>query len=118
MKHNRVIGIFQPHTYSRSIDFFDETVEAFKECDEIIMLDIYAAREIDEGKIHSRDFANAMLKKGMNAKYMPKYEDVADYIEQTAQDGDIVLVIGAGHSNRLCEMIAARGIPTTEAHGD
>lgn len=118
MKHNRVIGIFQPHTYSRSIDFFDETVEAFKACDEIIMLDIYAAREIDEGKIHSRDFANAMLKKGMNAKYMPKYENVADYIEQTAQDGDIVLVIGAGHSNRLCEMIVARGIPTTEAHGD
>jgi len=118
MKHNRVIGIFQPHTYSRSIDFFDETVEAFKACDEIIMLDIYAAREIDEGKIHSRDFANAMIERGMNAKYMPKYEDVADYIEQTAQDGDIVLVIGAGHSNRLCEMIAARGIPTTEAHGD
>ncbi len=118
LEHNRVVGIFQPHTYSRSIDFFDETVDAFRACDEIIMLDIYAAREKDEGKIHSRDFARAMLEKGMNAKYMPKYEDVADYIEQTATQGDIILVIGAGHSNRLCEMIAARGEPTTLAHGD
>ncbi len=118
MKHNRLIGIFQPHTYSRSIDFFDETVEAFEGCDEIIMLDIYAAREKDEGKIHSKDFARAMKEKGMNVQYMPEYEKVADYVEKTAADGDIVLVIGAGHNNRLCEMIVARGVPTVEAHGD
>lgn len=118
LEHDRIVGIFQPHTYSRSIDFFDETVDAFKECDEIILLDIYAAREKDEGRIHSRDFVKTMTAKGMDAIYMPLYEDVADYIEQTAQKGDIILVIGAGHSNKLCEMIAARGIPTTEAHGD
>lgn len=118
LKHNRIVGIFQPHTYSRSIDFFDETVDAFKECDEIILLDIYAAREKDEGKIHSRDFVKAMTARGMDAVYMPVYEDVAEYIEQTAEKDDIILVIGAGHSNKLCEMIAQRGIPTTDAHGD
>ena len=118
LEHNRIVGIFQPHTYSRSIDFFEETVDAFRECDEIILLDIYAAREKDEGNIHSRDFVKAMTAKGMDAIYMPLYEDVADYIEQTAENGDIILVIGAGHSNKLCEMIAAKGIPTTEAHGD
>lgn len=118
LKHNRIVGIFQPHTYSRSIDFFDETVEAFKDCDEIILLDIYAAREKDEGKIHSRDFVKAMTAMGMDAIYMPVYEDVAEYMEQTAEKDDIILVIGAGHSNKLCEMIAAKGIPTTEAHGD
>lgn len=118
LKHNRIVGIFQPHTYSRSIDFFAETVNAFKDCDEIILLDIYAAREKDEGKIHSRDFVKAMTAKGMDAIYMPIYEDVAEYIEQTAEKDDIILVIGAGHSNKLCEMIAAKGIPTTEAHGD
>lgn len=118
LEHNRLICIFQPHTYSRSIDFFDETVDSFVDCDEIIMLDIYAAREKDEGKIHSKDFAKAMADKGMNASYMPDYEQVADYIERTAQQGDIVLVIGAGHSNRLCEMIAAKGIPTNQPHGD
>lgn len=118
LEHNRLITVFQPHTYSRSIDFFDETVEAFRKSDEIIMLDIYAAREKDEGKIHSTDFERAMLAHGMNAKYMPKYEDVADYMEKTARQGDIVLVIGAGHSNRLCEMIVAKGIPTDMPHGD
>lgn len=114
----RLITIFQPHTFSRSIDFFDETVDAFADCDKVIMLDIYAAREIDDGRIHSRDFADAMQKKGYDAIYLPKYEEVADYVEQIAQKGDIVLVIGAGHSNKLCEMIVARGEPTTQIHGD
>ena len=82
------------------------------------MLDIYAAREKDEGKIHSLDFARAMQAKGMRAQYMPNYPDVADYIEQTAGKDDIILVIGAGHSNVLCEMIAARGVPTDLPHGD
>lgn len=118
LEHNRLICIFQPHTYSRSIDFFDETVEAFKDCDEIIMLDIYAAREKDEGKIHSRDFARAMCEKGMNASYMPDYTGVADYIEKNAVKNDIILVIGAGHSNVLCEMIAKRGVVTDKPHGD
>ena len=118
IKHNRLICIFQPHTFSRSIDFFDETVDAFEGCDEIIMLDIYAAREKDEGKIHSLDFARAMQAKGMRAQYMPNYPDVADYIEKTAGKDDIILVIGAGHSNVLCEMIAARGVPTDLPHGD
>lgn len=118
LKHNRIVGIFQPHTYSRSIDFFTETVDAFEGCDEIILLDIYAAREKDEGKIHSLDFVKAMTARRMDAIYMPIYEDVAEYIAQTAEKDDIILVIGAGHSNKLCEMIAAKGIPTTEAHGD
>lgn len=118
LEHNRLICIFQPHTYSRSLDFFDETVDAFDGCDEIIMLDIYAAREKDEGKIHSRDFERAMKKKGMNASYMPDYTAVADYMEKTASNNDIILVIGAGHSNVLCEMIAARGVPTDKPHGD
>ncbi len=118
LEHNRLIGIFQPHTYSRSIDFFDETVDAFKECDEVIMLDIYAAREKDEGKIHSRDFAKAMCEKGMDAKYIPNYDDVTEYIVQNAKENDIVLVIGAGHSNVLCEKIVHRGIPTDKPHGD
>ena len=82
------------------------------------MLDIYAAREKDEGKIHSLDFARAMQAKGMRAQYMPNYPDVADYIEKTADRDDIILVIGAGHSNVLCEMIAARGVPTDLPHGD
>lgn len=116
--HKRIITIFQPHTYSRSIDFFAETVDAFEGSDEIIMLDIYAAREKDEGKIHSRDFARAMTEKGFNARYMPVYEEVADYIAKTVRKDDIVIVIGAGHSNRLCEMIAAKGEPTKERHGD
>ncbi len=118
LKHNRIMGIFQPHTFSRSLDFFDETVDAFEECDEVIMLDIYAAREIDDGRIHSRDFEAAMKKKGYNVKYMPAYEEVADYIAKKALPDDIILVIGAGHSNRLCEMIAAKGTPTKLQHGD
>ena len=118
LPHGRLICIFQPHTYSRSIDFFEETVAAFARCDEVIMIDIYAAREKDEGKIHSRDFARAMQEKGIAACYMESFDRVCDYVEQTAKEGDIVLVIGAGTSNKLCEMIAARGVPTQQMHGD
>ncbi len=118
LPHRRLLCIFQPHTYSRSIDFFNETVEAFHGSDEVIMVDIYAAREKNEGKIHSKDFAKAMNQNGISARYFAEFEQVCDYIEGTAQKGDIVLVIGAGTSNKLCEMIVARGVPTGEMHGD
>ena len=60
----------------------------------------------------------AMNENGIPARYFAEFEQVCDYIEKTAQEGDSVLVIGAGTSNKLCEMIVARGIPTGEMHGD
>jgi len=114
----KVRVVFQPHTYSRSIDFFDETVEAFKMADEVILVDIYAAREAYTDKIHSTHFVEEMKKRGYKAMYIPEYSDVTEYMKANAMDGDVILVIGAGHSYRLTQMIADAGTPTDCAHGD
>ena len=114
----KVRVVFQPHTYSRSIDFFNETVEAFAKADEVILVDIYAARESYTDKIHSTHFVDEMKRRGYNAMYIPAYPDVTEYMKANAGDGDVILIIGAGHSYRLTQMIADAGIPTDCAHGD
>ena len=54
------IVVFQPHTYTRTMLLLDEFTEAFDDADEIIVTDIYAAREKDNGKIHARDLVERL----------------------------------------------------------
>lgn len=62
-------------------------MEAFHGSDEVIMVDIYAAREKNEGKIHSKDFAKAMNQNGISARYFAEFEQVCDYIEGNCPKG-------------------------------
>jgi len=56
----RIITVFQPHTYTRTIKLLDGFAEALSMSDEVILVDIYAAREINTGVIHSKDIINKM----------------------------------------------------------
>jgi len=73
--------VFQPHT----------------EADKVIITDIYAAREIDNGLIHSKDLANAIFNNGSDAVYLGSFEEVEDYLLSNAKENDIILTMGAGN---------------------
>lgn len=105
MKHGRVICVFQPHTYSRTKAFFKEFAAAFKDIDEAVYTDIYAAREKDDGSVNSEMLAKSARGMGINARYIGKFEDIAEYIKDTAKSGDIVIIMGAGDIVKLTGMI-------------
>lgn len=101
--------IFQPHTFTRTKILLDSFSKSFKDADKVIITDIYAAREIDNGEIHSRDLANAVSKTGTDCIYISSFEEIEDYLLKNVQANDIILTMGAGNIFTLGESILAHG---------
>jgi UDP-N-acetylmuramate--alanine ligase len=103
--HQKIWCVFQPHTYSRTKSFFSEFANAFYLADRVIITDIYAARERDNGEIHSSDLVGEINKNSANATYVKEFEHIAELIAKEANPGDLVLTMGAGDISRLGLMI-------------
>ncbi len=103
--HNRVWCVFQPHTYTRTRALINDFACAFKDADTVIVSDIYAAREIDKGEIHSKTLTERINENGSNALYMPEFEQIADFLMNNASAGDLILTMGAGDIFKVGEMI-------------
>ena len=58
--HNKIFCVFQPHTYTRTKTLFDEFTTAFNDADELVLMDIYAAREKDTGLVSSDELGDAI----------------------------------------------------------
>ena len=97
-KYNRSWVIFQPHTYSRTKNLLNEFSQALSGFDNIIVTDIYAARESDTLGISSQDLVNQINinRVGKKALYMSDFDEIAKYIRDRVMPNDIVLTIGAG----------------------
>ena len=104
-EHNRVICIFQPHTYSRTRTLWDDFVNAFDDADELILTSIYAARELPDGVTTSEKLTEAIKEKGINASYIEDFSEIAEYIKKTASDGDIIFTMGAGNVTDIGKMV-------------
>ncbi|MBQ8044051.1 MAG: UDP-N-acetylmuramate--L-alanine ligase [Clostridia bacterium] len=101
----RIIAVFEPHTYTRTITLFDKFANAFYDADIVILADIYAAREKDEGIVSSDMLADALVKNGVNAKNLHTLENIAKHIHEIIEPNDIVLTIGAGTITKLSNLL-------------
>ncbi len=101
----RVRCVFQPHTYTRTYTLKDEFSKSFVDCDDLVITDIFAAREPDTGLIHARDLADAID----GAKYIKDFSDIEKYFKETAQEGDIIFTMGAGDIYKVGENIVKDG---------
>lgn len=90
--HDRhVTAIFQPHLYTRTRDFYKEFAEALSQLDEVILCDIYPARETPIPGVTSALIYNELTCK---EKSMIHKEDVIDLVKK--RDFDVLVVLGAG----------------------
>lgn len=103
VRHNKLWCVFQPHTYSRTKNLFDEFGRAFGDADEIIVADIYAARETDDGTISAAMLAERIAKEGRNAQYVGDFAAIRQYLEAHCQAGDLLLTVGAGDVYKIGE---------------
>lgn len=94
--HNKVYCVFQPHTYTRTKTLFDEFTTAFDNCDELILMDIYAAREADTGLVSSDELGDAIRARGIKCTNVHSHEEAANILKSKAKRGDIILTVGAG----------------------
>ena len=91
-KDRHITAIFQPHLYTRTRDFYREFAEALSQLDEVVLTEIYPARELPiEGVTSQLIYDN--LKPGVKKELIRK-DDVLDYIK--ANTFDVLIVLGAG----------------------
>ncbi len=93
---NHLYCIFQPHTYSRTKELLHEFASAFNQADTVLLTDIYAAREVDNGEIHSTDLLREMESEPVNSLYYSSFDEIVDYLSKNCQSGDLVMTVGAG----------------------
>lgn len=104
-KNNKVFCVFQPHTYTRSLALKEDFAKSFFDCDDLIVTDIYAAREKDTGLISANDLVFEINKNSKNATYIKEFKDVAEYFKKNAKEGDLVITMGAGDVYKIGEML-------------
>jgi UDP-N-acetylmuramate--alanine ligase len=93
----RITVVFQPHLYSRTKLLMDDFAKSFDNADTIIVADIYAAREKDDGTIHARDLVESIQKEGGNALYGGNLTDITESLSNKEYtDNNIIITMGAG----------------------
>ncbi len=88
--------MFQPHTYSRTKALFDEFAKALSAADEVVLADIYAARETDDLGVSSKDLAEAIKSLGTLSEYFGSFDEIENYLLQSCSPGDLLITMGAG----------------------
>ncbi len=104
-KYNKSWVVFQPHTYSRTKTLLSDFAKALLNFDNIIILDIYAAREKNTFNISSEDLVNKIISLGKDAKYIPDFGECVDFLKKNVQSGDIVMTLGAGTVTKIGPML-------------
>ena len=107
--------IFQPHRYTRTRDLMEEFTTAFADADSLFVLDIYAASEKPiegiTGEALARRIRESNGKKedgGKNVEYASSFADAVTSAVAAAQDGDMIMTLGAGSVSQLGPMIVER----------
>jgi UDP-N-acetylmuramate--alanine ligase len=95
--NRRIIAVFQPHLYSRTRDFYHDFGKSFFDADILIVTEIYAARENPIEGVTGKMIAGEAQSLGhRNAKFIADKNDVAGYLFNMVQPGDMVITMGAG----------------------
>ncbi len=93
----RILGVFQPHRYSRTLHLHEHFSDAFEDCDELLLTDIYSAFEEPLAGVDGTMIFEAVKKHGRPpARYFETMEALADELAAAVRPGDLVVTMGAG----------------------
>ena len=101
--HERIVCIFQPHTYTRTKAFFDDFVDALTLADVVVLAEIYAAREKDTLGMSSKLLCDELKKKGKESYYFSTFDEIEDFAEKKCKPGDLLITMGAGDVVKIGE---------------
>ena len=108
LSYHRMWIVFQPHTYSRTKSLYPEFVEALSHGEKIIITDIYSARELDLGEIHSKSFVDSLGKLGKDIVYIADFDEIEKYLLQECVPNDLLITMGAGNIHIIGEQLISR----------
>ena len=103
--HHKLWCVFQPHTYTRTKTLWNDFVVSFDEADELILTDIYAAREKFDGVTRAEDLAQEIAKRGVKVRYIKDFADIVDLLKRELKENDMVFTMGAGNVVEIGEAL-------------
>jgi UDP-N-acetylmuramate--alanine ligase len=106
----RVLVLFQPHLYSRTLHLAHELAAALAGADVAVVTEIYAAREEPLDGVSGKLVVDRLveLRPGMLVGWAPSLEAGAAVVADRARPGDVILTIGAGDVDRALPLIRER----------
>jgi UDP-N-acetylmuramate--alanine ligase len=108
--NRRLIHVFQPHRYTRTQSLFDEFVNVLTLADQVLLLDIYAAGEPEIQGITSQRLAELINEQYANKVILVNPSEIEDELEKVIQDGDAILMQGAGSIGQMAQNLILKKI--------
>jgi len=108
LNYKRIIGVFQPHRFTRTALLHEEFVRCFDDTDVLILNEIYSAFEAPIDGIGSRMLIPGIKARGKDVRYAATDQDVIEQLLEIIEPGDLVLIMGAGNIRRTGEEFAKR----------
>ncbi|MCD5415113.1 MAG: UDP-N-acetylmuramate--L-alanine ligase [Clostridiales bacterium] len=100
--------VFQPHTYTRTKALLYDFASSFGLANRLIVTNIYAAREVDEGDIHSKDIID-LIKSDTYSHYIKDFDKIVDYLYNNIKPNDLVITMGAGDVFKVADKLVELG---------
>ena len=104
---HRIIAVFQPHRYTRTLALANDFGEAFNDADLIFLTDVYSAGEAPIKNVNGRLIANE-VEKHKDVIYVPRKEKIPDMMVKNLKKNDMVIIMGAGDINTIAKEIISR----------
>ncbi len=105
-RDRRLVAVWEPHTFSRVRALYDDFMSAFRDADQVVILPIYAAREIDDGALTARDLAETLEHPAVVST--DSLDEAVDLLVDKARAGDVILMMGAGNEYIVGQRLVRR----------
>ncbi len=109
MGFSRIFCVFQPHTFSRTTELIDGFAKALSsiQMEMLVLAEIYPARETNIWGVSSGKLAALIEERGQPCEVLPDFNQIINYMLGHANQGDLVLVMGAGDINSIVKNLLA-----------
>ncbi len=101
--HERLWCVFQPHTSTRTKAFLEDFAQALSAADNVVLADIYAARETDTLGISSQTLQERIQAAGGTCYYFPSFDEIENFLLENCTKGDLLITMGAGDVLKIGE---------------
>jgi len=108
MPHDHTWVVFQPLTYSRTKVLLEDFAQALKNCERVLLAEIFSDREINPGDISSSMLAARINELGGHAEFIPDFKNIQARLDQLVNPGDLILVLGPEDIRSLADQLTGR----------
>lgn len=97
--------VFEAHTYSRVDEHLSTFAQSLTKFDHVIVMDIYAAREVNVYGVSEDQIVDKLKEDGVDARYIHEWDDIVTYLKGHVHEKDLILTLGAGNVTKIAELL-------------